>query len=264
MAFSSIMAADFKFNAEWPARIAQLLRKHRLTQAALAERLGVSSATVSRWMKGTHEPTGEAYVSLGNLAGSPEDAYFWERAGINTGSFPGISSRILASSVKVKLTDLKFVFGHKLSRKIVANRANAVAIPLLNVTAYGDEVPPERRVHLSEATIEEVLTAPLEWCPHPSSMICMHVAGDSMLPLIAPKAVVAIDTHAVDRGTLLGKIVLASHRDIGFKIARLQRLPSADILVSVNHKYLPVDITADSKWKIVGQVLWWVSKDSEI
>jgi transcriptional regulator with XRE-family HTH domain len=258
------MPAHPKFKPEWPARIAQLLRKQGLTQAALAERLGVSSATVSRWMKGTHEPTGEAYVSLGNLAGSPEDVYFWERAGINTGGLPGSSSRILASSVRVKLTDFKFVFGAKLSRKMVANRANAVAIPLLNVTAYGDEVPPEKHVRLSEAFIEEVLTAPLEWCPHPGNMICMHVAGDSMLPLIAPNAVIAVDMHVADRGTLLGKIVLATHRDHGFKIARLQRLPSADVLVSANHKYSPIDITADSKWKIVGQVLWWVSKDPEI
>ena len=257
------MPAQPKLKPEWPARIAQLLHKHKLTQAAMAEQLGVSPATVSRWMKGTHEPTGEAYVSLGNLAGSPEDVFFWERAGINTSGFPGNSSRILASSIRVKLTDLKFVFGHNLSRKIVANRANAVAIPLLNVTAYADEVPPEKHVHLSEATIEEVLTAPLEWCPHPSSMICMHVAGDSMLPLITPNAVIAVDTHAVDRETLEGRIVLASHRDVGFKVARLRRLPSADILVSGNQKYLPIDITADPKWKIVGRVLWWVSKDPE-
>jgi transcriptional regulator with XRE-family HTH domain len=249
---------------EWPSRIARLLRKHRLTQAALAERLGVSAASVSRWMKGTHEPTGEAYVSLGNLAGSPEEIYFWERAGINTGSFPGTSSRILASSVRVRLSDFKFVSGQKLSSKVVAGRANAVAMPLLNITAYGDEVPPERHVSMSEATIEEVLTAPLEWCPHPGSMICMHVAGDSMLPLIAPNAIIAVDTHITDRGTLLGKIILASHRDLGFKIARLQRVPSADILVSANHKYGLIDITSDSKWKVAGQVLWWVSKDPEV
>jgi phage repressor protein C with HTH and peptisase S24 domain len=89
----------------------------------------------------------------------------------------------------------------------------------------------------------------------------MHAAGDSMLPLIAPNAVVAVDMHVTDRDLLLGKIVLASHRDLGFKIARLQRLPSADILLSANHKYLPIDITDDSKWKIAGHVLWWVSKD---
>ena len=148
MAGCEFMSAHLKIKPEWPARIARVLAKHRLTQATLAQRLGVSSATVSRWMKGTHEPTGEAYVSLGNLAGSPEDVYFWERAGINIASFPETSSRVAVSSIKVKLSDFKWISGHKLSSKAMANRASAVAIPLLNITAYGDRVPPERHVHL--------------------------------------------------------------------------------------------------------------------
>jgi phage repressor protein C with HTH and peptisase S24 domain len=257
------MPTHFKSKSEWPIRIAQLLRKHRLTQAALAERLGVSPATVSRWMKGTHEPTGEAYVLLGNLAGSPDDVYFWERAGINTTSFPGTSSRVLASSMKVRLRDFKFVSGRRLSRKTIEAAANAVAIPLLNITAYADRVPPEGLIPLAEATIEEVLTAPLEWCPNPGSMICMHVAGDSMLPLIVPNAVIAVDTQVTDRNVLQRKIVLVSHRNLGFKVARLQRLSSTDILLSANPKYAPIDITSEPRWKIVGQVLWWVSTDSD-
>jgi phage repressor protein C with HTH and peptisase S24 domain len=91
----------------------------------------------------------------------------------------------------------------------------------------------------------------------------MHVTGDSMLPLIAPNTVIAVDMHVTDRHALSGKIVLASHRDQGFKIARLQRLSSAEILVSANHEYEPIDITGNSKWKTVGQVMWWVSKDRE-
>jgi SOS-response transcriptional repressor LexA len=257
------MPSHFKVTPEWPGRLEQLLLKHQLTQAALAKRLGVSTATVSRWMKGTHEPTGEAYVSLGNLAGPPEDVYFWERAGINTASFPATSSRLAASSVRARLTDFKFVSGHKLSRKAVANKATAVAIPLLNVTAYGDPIPPERHVHLPEAAIEEVITVPLSWCPHPSAMICVHLTGDSMLPLIAPKALIAVDLQVTDRVALLGKIVLASHRDLGFKVARLQRLPSADILISANHRYAPIDITSDSQWRMAGQVLWWMSRAPE-
>jgi transcriptional regulator with XRE-family HTH domain len=257
------MSSNLKIKPEWPARLTQLLRKHHLTQAALAGRLGVSAATVSRWMQGTHEPTGETYVLLGNLIGPPEDAYFWERAGINPANFPETSSRIAVSSIKVKLNDFKLVSGNRLSVKVLANKANAVAIPLLNITAYGDFLPRERHVHLSEAKIEEVLTAPLDWCPHPGAMICIHVTGDSMLPLIAPKSLIAVDMHITDRDTLLNKIVLASHRNLGFKIARLQRLPSADLLVSANHKYGPLDITSDSKWKIAGQVLWWISRDPE-
>lgn len=252
-----------RIKPEWPARIGELLRKHGLTQAALAQRLGVSSATVSRWLKGTHEPTGEAYVSLGNLAGSPEDLYFWERAGINTASLPEIGSRMASPSVKVKLTDFKVIPGLNLHNRILIGKANAVAIPLLNVTCYADPVPPEQRVHLAEAIVEEVFTAPLEWCPHPASMVCFHLIGNSMFPLILSDSIVAVDMQVTDRTTLKGKIVLVAHRDLGFKVARLERLPSADILVSQNHKYMPIDITDDPRWKIMGQVCWWISRDSE-
>jgi len=84
-----------------------------------------------------------------------------------------------------------------------------------------------------------------------------------MFPLITTNSLFAVDTQVNDRKILAGKIVLASHRDLGFKVAHLQRLPSVDLLVSVNHRYLPVDITSDSQWKIVGQVLWWMSKDPQ-
>ena len=67
---------------EWSDRIRRLLRELKLTQAGLAERLGVSPATVSRWLAGKNEPTAETYVALGNLAGRPDGHYFWERAGI--------------------------------------------------------------------------------------------------------------------------------------------------------------------------------------
>lgn len=257
------MPPPSRIKPEWPTRIGQLLQKHQLTQAALAKRLGVSSATVSRWLKGTHEPTGEAYVALGNLAGSPEDLYFWERAGINTSGLPEIGSRISSPSLRVKLTDFKLIPSQNLPSKALAGKANAVAIPLLNVTCYADPIPPEEDIHLSEAIIEEVLTAPVEWCPHPTGMICLHMSGNSMFPIILSDSIIAVDMHITDRSVLKGKIVLASHRDLGFKVARLERLPSADILISQNHKYMPVDISEDSKWKIMGQVCWWLSRDTE-
>jgi transcriptional regulator with XRE-family HTH domain len=78
------MVAQKKTSPEWSNRIRQLLFDLKLTQAALAERLGISPPTVSRWIQGRHEPTAESYIALGNLARRPEGAYFWERAGIDT------------------------------------------------------------------------------------------------------------------------------------------------------------------------------------
>ena len=83
-----------------------------------------------------------------------------------------------------------------------------------------------------------------------------------MAPLIPPESILAVDTGVSDLVQLDKKLVVFSHRDHGFKVARLQRLPNSDILISANHNYLPVDVTDQAKWKVVGCVAWWVSKDA--
>ena len=245
---------------EWADRIRRLLKELKLTQAGLAERLGVSPATVSRWLAGKNEPTAETYVALGNLAGRPDGAYFWERAGIDTSELPDPSLRQTLSSIRATLDDFNLITNKKVSQHL-AGRGNAVAIPLMNVSAFGDRVPPHENVRLSQAKVEDVLLAPLSWCPHPENMISMHVAGDSMYPTIPAGSILFVDTAVTDRSHLNERLVVVAHRDLGFKVARLQRLVGSDLLVSANLKYLPLDVSNATKWKIFGEVLWWVSKD---
>jgi transcriptional regulator with XRE-family HTH domain len=246
---------------EWSERILKLATELGLTQAGLAERLGVSPATISRWIQGKYEPTAEGYVALGNLAQRSEGMYFWERAGVDTSAFPEASFRRAQSSLKVNLHDFTVIAGRKVS-KLLPGKSGAVAIPLLNAAAYGDPVPPSENVSLSETQVEEVLLAPLSWCPHPEQMICMRLSGDSMEPTISPGSLLFVDTATTDRDALNQKITVVSHRDLGFKVARLQRLANSDLMVSSNHRYVPVDISNASRWKILGEVLWWVSRDS--
>jgi transcriptional regulator with XRE-family HTH domain len=261
MGHGEAMTALPSVQPEWSTRIKRLLKKHGLSQSDLAGRLGVSPATMTRWIQGSHEPTSAAYVAMGNLAGAPEGIYFWERAGIDPQKFPDMNFRISVSSMQVNLKDFNIVTTKKLSSKVITEDATAVVLPLLNLIAYGDRVPPKPHETLAQAEVDDVLMAPLRWCPHPESMISMRVAGDSMAPIIPPDAIIAVDTAVTERGDLDGKIALFSHRDLGFKVARLQRLPASDILVSANHKCLPVDVSDQSKWKAIGAVLWWVSQD---
>jgi transcriptional regulator with XRE-family HTH domain len=247
---------------QWSDRVRLLLTDLKLTQAGLAERIGVSPATVSRWVQGRQEPTAESYIALGNLARRPEGVYFWERAGMNASNFPDASFLRALSSVQVSLQDFKLVASERVSRQL-SSMGNAVAIPLLNVTAYGDPIPPRETVNLSQVEVEDVLLAPLAWCPHPGDMISMHVSGDSMHPTIAPGSILFVDTAVTDRDRLHQRIAVVAHRDLGFKVARFQRLTGSDLLVSANHKYLPLDVGHSSKWKIFGEVLWWVSRDAE-
>lgn len=84
-----------------------------------------------------------------------------------------------------------------------------------------------------------------------------------MLPLIAPDSLVFVDTACTDRDKLQQRLTVVSHRDLGYKVARFQRISGADLLVSANHRYAPVDVSNSSKWKIFGEVLWWISRDEK-
>ena len=256
------MALQAQHSSEWTDRIRQLLGELKMSQEGLAERLGVSPATVSRWIKGKNEPTAETYVALGNLARKPLAGYFWKRAGIDVSGIPEMSSPQAISSLRISLSEMKLVAGDRVSRKL-EGKENAVAIPLLAVTAYGDHLPPRESVILAEAAVEDVVLAPLAWCPHPEQMIAMHFAGDSMEPLIYPGSVIFLDTAVRDRGELAGKLAMVSHRELGFKIARFQRVQNSDLMVSANHKYGPIDVTNATKWKLFAEVLWWVARDPE-
>lgn len=256
------MAAQKEPANEWAERIRRLLADLKLSQAGLAERLGVSPPTVSRWLQGRHEPTAESYVALGNLAHPPDGVYFWERAGMDTSGLRDASFLKALSSLRVSLADFNLVTTRNTSRHL-EGKGNAVAIPLLNLTAYGDRIPPHENVSLAEVEVEDILLAPLDWCPHPENMISMHLAGDSMSPIINPGSIVFVDTAQKDRDRLHQRITVVAHRDLGFKVARLQRVNGADLLVSANYKYPPVDVSNASKWKIFGEVVWWISRDLE-
>jgi transcriptional regulator with XRE-family HTH domain len=245
---------------EWSERIQRLLRNLKMTQSGLADRLGVSPATVSRWIQGKHEPTAQTYVALGNLAQPAEAVYFWERAGMDISGLPDAGMRRVLGSLRARLQDFKVVSAAKQSKPLAGN---AVAIPVLNVTAFGDRVAPRENVVLSQAEVEDVLVAPMEWCPHPENVIGMHLMGDSMMPVIAPGSIVFVDTAQTDRDQLHGRLAVVSHRDLGFKVARFQRIAGSDLLVSANHRYAPMDVSNASKWKVFGEVLWWISRDGD-
>jgi phage repressor protein C with HTH and peptisase S24 domain len=255
------MAVEKQTLPEWSNRIRQLLGDLKLTQAGLAERLGVSPPTVSRWIQARQEPTAESYIALGNLARRPDGVYFWEQAGMDTSGIPEAGSLRSVYSLRVNLEDFKLVPSSKIERD-VAGKGIAVAIPLLGVAAYGDRIPPKENVSLSQVELEEVLLAPLSWCPHPEHMVAMHFSGDSMSPVIAPGSILFVDTENVDREKLQQRIVVVSHRDLGFKVARFQHVGGVDLLVSANHKCVPVDVSNASKWRIFGEVLWWVSRET--
>ena len=67
---------------EWAREILVLRRLLGLSQAALEQRLQYLPVGVSRWERGTKEPTAEPYIRLRHLAEGPASWSFWSRAGL--------------------------------------------------------------------------------------------------------------------------------------------------------------------------------------
>lgn len=244
---------------EWCLRIRRLVEVLNLTQAALAERLGVSPATVSRWMQGKIEPTAEGYVALGNLAPRSDSVYFLERAGLNVADLADPGERRAVLSLRTRLQALKLIVG-KRGASLRDSDSDAVAVPLLRLEASATESP-QSNVSFADAEVENTVVVPITWCPHPEQTVAIRFADDSMSPLIPRDSTLFVDAAETDREVVRGSLVVMAHRDSGLRAARLQRFGGADLLMSANNKYPPLDVSNAAKWKVCGRVLWWIARD---
>jgi transcriptional regulator with XRE-family HTH domain len=243
---------------EWSARIESVRQKRKLSQADFGRQLGVSAMAVSRWERGVAEPTGETYIRLGNLADDSLCWFFWKRAGLRLSDVIRVLPEAHRHLAESRIPNVSLV--HAGSRKKHSwKKASLVAIPLLPVHA-GTPGSQGDNIDLAEIPPESVLAAPLEWCPNPTSTICLRVKGNSMSPLILDGYIIAVDTSDIEHSRVVGQIVVALHKEKGLLVSRLIRFDHTDALVSDQREYEALPVTAGSEWRIVGKVLWWTGR----
>jgi SOS-response transcriptional repressor LexA len=216
---------------------------------------------VSRWERGAQEPTAEAYIALGNLAGDPLCWNFWQRAGLRSEDLmrvlPSFKKRLAQSNMH------RFEIASAGSgNKKKARNSQHVAIPLLKVVAAAHGGEGHRSEILHEAPVEGMIAAPKVWCPNPLTTTCLRVRGNSMNPVICDGYIVAVDTSQNDRIKLHGKIVIAWNKDKGLTVSRLNRFEHVDVLQPENRDYESVVLGNSHEWKVLGKVLWWVGQQS--
>ena len=243
---------------EWSLKIEGARRGRKLSQAEFGRLLGVSAMAVSRWERGVAEPPGETYIRLGNLADDSLCWFFWKRAGLRLSDVMRVLPEAQRRLAENRIPDVSFVragVGKKHSWK----KASLVAIPFLPVHA-GTPGSPGDNIDLAEIPAESVLAAPAEWCPNPASTICLRVKGNSMSPLILDGYIVAVDISEIEPDSLVGQIVVASHKEKGLLVSRLIRFDHTDALVSDHREYEALPAASGSDWRIVGRVLWWTGR----
>jgi phage repressor protein C with HTH and peptisase S24 domain len=243
---------------DWAEKLASMRRHLSLSQAAFGKRVGVSAMAVSRWERGTAEPSGSVYIKLGNLAGDPQCWYFWRRAGLTTEDVMRVLPDANRRLRQTKAAHVQII--HAGAGAAAKQRSEFVAVPLLPVYAVTAGEEGDTEVDLAQALPERLLAAVRDWCPNPTSTICMRVKGNSMSPLILDGYIIAVDTSDVLHDKLIGQIVVAQHSERGLLVSRLIRFDHTDALVSDRREYDSVSVAAESSWRIVGKVLWWTGR----
>jgi SOS-response transcriptional repressor LexA len=241
---------------EWAREIMDLRKHLGLSQASLGQRLQYSPVAVSRWERGTKEPTAEAYIRLGHLAEGVASWTFWTRAGLR----PADLARKLPPAVrsgKSRFPEFELVLaGARKNTTKRSKKLKIVAIPVLPVRAATPGETGDRSIDLGHITAEAVIVAPVTWNPNAGSTTCLRVKGSSMTPAFNDGDLVAVDASLNDPQKLNGKIVVAAHRKHGFLLGRFRRVDGMQMLESDNREYGPLVLGKGRDWRVLGKVLW--------
>jgi SOS-response transcriptional repressor LexA len=245
--------------SEWVAKILQLRKRLGVNQSELASRLNYSAMALSRWESGTHEPTAEAYVQMGNLADAKESNWFWTRAGLKSADLSRMFPEGKTALHKNAFPDFEIVIAGS-GGKRAGVKTKLVAIPVLDVHAGTHGAQGDQILDLNHAEISEMIAAPALWCPNPSTTSCLRARGSSMSPMIDNGDIVVVDASQNNGKDLNGKIIVAWHKKTGLTLSRFLMMKGVQLLESENRDYKPISMARDRNWRIVGKVLWWIRK----
>jgi transcriptional regulator with XRE-family HTH domain len=230
---------------EWAVQIEKLRERLRLNQAGLARLLNVSPMAVSRWERAVNEPEASFYIHMGTLSGDPDCWYFWQRAGLPASDL----KRALRKSRANK------------TAQIAVENLESHSVPLIGLTA-GTHNGGDNVANVEQSTVIAQLMAPASWSEHDASVRCLRLSGDGMGPIIGDGSIVAVDLSQFERDRLRNSVVLAWHKDFGLMVRRLKKLGTADVLVADADRSVSSPIPLDRNWRILGRIIWWLSRSS--
>jgi SOS-response transcriptional repressor LexA len=253
------MAGKKNSAPEWVRRILLLRKQLGLNQSEFAARLNYSAMALSRWESGTHEPTAEAFVQMGNLAEGNDSKWFWTRAGLKSADLSRLFPEGSGVLNKADFPEFEIV-GAGSGGKRLKTKAKLVALPVLAVHAGTHGANGDQVLDLDQAEVSEMIAAPALWCPNPASTSCLQVRGSSMSPMIDDGDIVVVDISQNNGKELDGKIIVAWHKKTGLTLSRFLMMKGVQLLESENRDYKPISMGRDRNWRIVGKVLWWIRR----
>jgi hypothetical protein len=232
------------------------LRQHlKLSRAAFGHQLGVTERDIERWEEGNERPSPNSFVQLGNLAGEPSCWDFWRDAGLYSGDFVRALPAVRLHMRRGR-PDLEIV--HAGGGQHLFSKPQWHAIPLLAVKAATHGHEGDKEFDFDRMPPEGLIAAPSHWAPNPAVTSCLRVRGNSMAPVLCDGYIIVIDTSVNDPERLVGKVVVAWHKENGLTVSWLKTVDGSPTLVSESQQY--GSIRLKPHWRVIGKVLWWIGK----
>lgn len=222
-------------------RIRKARREIKMTQEALAKRLGLTKATISMWESGNTAPNGKNMINLAEtLKVSPE----WLLTGKETGSRP-VEANAKAEGV---------FSGWDSDTPLEDDEVEIPFFTEVELSAgngtYVDLDQSGCKLRFAKSTLRK---AGIDI----ASAACVSVSGNSMEPVLPDGAVVGVDTSKTSIKD--GKVYAIDHDGL-LRVKLLYRLPDGIRVRSYNRdeyedeEYFNHDA---NKIKIIGQVFWY-------
>jgi transcriptional regulator with XRE-family HTH domain len=248
-------------NTEWVRRISRLRKHLNLSQSDLAARINYSDMMLSRWQSGSHEPTSQAYIRMGNLAEGAEATWFWTMAGMKSSDLAAPPEGKSSLEEKTDVPNVRLILGgSREKRSLPTSVTKLVMLPVLDLRVGTDDGKGDNVLDLKGASVSEMIAAPESWCPNPAATNCLRVRGEAMLPMLNNDDIVVVDCTEHGPADLKEQLIVAWHQEFGLRLFRHLVLDGVRALQAETHSHELISIAKNRSWRIVGKVLWWISR----
>jgi repressor LexA len=198
-------------------RIKEFRKAHNLTTEELAEKIGTTRATVTRYENGVRKANQDVLFQLADIFNVSVDDFFPPRDSMPSNIIYPLSSGL-----------------------------QQVSIPLVGTIACGDPITAEENL---DGYIEETFEKPV-----PSgTLFALRCKGHSMEPTIPDKAIVVIhEQPEVEDGEIAA--VQVDH-DTEATLKRIKHQGNMILLLPDNKNYDPIVLNEDNPGRIIGKAI---------
>lgn len=236
---------DYNLSTYIGNKIKQFRTERGLTTEELADKLGTSRVTVTRYENGTRKANQDVLFDLANIFNKTLDDFFPVKEKKDTTNF--ISEPTPEYEYSINDDKTTYVVKHDYpSNALNTSGMHYVRIPIIGTIACGEPI-------MAEQNIEGYTHELFESEPAKGELFALRCKGDSMEPLIPDGALVLIHKQPTVEDDEIAAVQVDD--DTRATLKKVKHVGKNVILYPINTKYDPIILNKDNPGRILGKAI---------